>query len=136
MIVGIIAADLAIIWRIFWNFFRDGTLNGSKGPSSAGLRAPQYQYREPYTPQRATFEGWKSEHSVRVMGRRISDAASDGSKAPLGIRKEVEYAIADARNGSGVGHPVERDGSSELYELGDTSRGRMHEDVHRIPRDE
>lgn len=122
--MGIIAADLAIIWRLFWNFFRDGTLSGSKGPPSSGLnRANQYQYREPYTPQRNTFEGWKTEHSVRVMGRRPSYAASDGSKAPLGITKEVEYTI---RNGSGVGHPVELDAASESYELRDTSHARVH----------
>lgn len=139
--LGIIAADLAIVWRLFYRFFKESTLIGGGGSSSKDSRNPkqpgpgmrgwrsqyQYQHREPYTPQRGTLEGWKTEHSVRVtpLGRRRgSDAASDGSKVPLGITKEVEYTIADARRPSSQAGAVGADASPspESYESRGSAR--------------
>lgn len=142
MHLGIIAADLAIIWRLFYRFFKEASLIGGgssgkgsrsaqPGPGMRGWRGQhqyQYQYREPYTPQRGTLEGWKTEHSVRVtpLGRRRgSDAASDGSKVPLGITKEVEYAIADARRPSSQGGADGPPGPEESYELREPGSERL-----------
>jgi hypothetical protein len=63
-------------------------------------------------PPKATFQGWTTEHSVHVSGKRGSYAASDGSRAPLGIRKEIGYTVADASC-----NDFERFGSSESHEL-------------------
>lgn len=91
--LGILATDLAVVWRMFYRLVGGGdtTRSDTPGHSRSALR-----YTPPEPSGLENLNGWKSENYVQIShDRRDSSPVSDNSKSPFGIQKEVGYTVAD-----------------------------------------
>lgn len=91
--LGIIATDLAVVWRMFYRLVGGGGTTRSNTP---GHSRSALQYTPPKPSDLENLNGWKSENYIQISrDRRDSSPVSDNSKSPFGIQKEVDYTVAD-----------------------------------------